>query len=161
MWASLVAQVVKNSPAMQETWVGKIPWRRAWQPTSVFLPRESPWTEKPGGLQSMGSQRVGHDRNNLAQHNCMCIWCRKSKVKVAQLCLTMQRHGLYSPRNTLGQNTGVDSLSLLQGICSPGIEPGSPSLQVDSLPKELSGKPMWCRGMCQRLNQPCHVDCKS
>ena len=29
---------------------------------SVFLPGESPWTEEPGGLQSMGSQRVGHDR---------------------------------------------------------------------------------------------------
>ena len=64
-WASLVAQTVKNPPAMQETWVGslvgKIPWRRAWQPTPVFLPRESSWTEEPGGLQSMGSQRVGHD----------------------------------------------------------------------------------------------------
>ena len=36
--------------------VGKIPWRRAWQPTPVFLPGESPWTEEPGGLQSMGSQ---------------------------------------------------------------------------------------------------------
>ena len=35
--------------------------RRAWQPTPVFLPGESPWTEEPGGLQSMGSQRVGHD----------------------------------------------------------------------------------------------------
>ena len=33
-------------------WVGKIPWRRAWQPTPVFLPGESPWTEEPGGLQS-------------------------------------------------------------------------------------------------------------
>jgi len=41
-------------------WVGKIPWRRAWQPTPVFLPGESPWTEEPGGLQSMGSQ-VGHN----------------------------------------------------------------------------------------------------
>ena len=38
--------------------VGKIPWRRAWQPTPVFLPGESPWTEEPGGLQPMGSQRV-------------------------------------------------------------------------------------------------------
>ena len=37
------------------------PWRRAWQSTPVFLPGESPWTEKPGGLQSMGPQRVGHD----------------------------------------------------------------------------------------------------
>ena len=30
---------------------GKIPWRRAWQPTAVFLPEGSPWTEEPGGLQ--------------------------------------------------------------------------------------------------------------
>ena len=59
--ASLVAQVVKNPPVMQETWVGKIPWRRAWQPTLVFLPGESPCTEEPGGLQSTGSQRVGYD----------------------------------------------------------------------------------------------------
>ena len=40
---------------------GKVPWRRAWQPTPVFLPGESPWTEEPGELQSMGSQRAGHD----------------------------------------------------------------------------------------------------
>ena len=51
-WASLVAQTVKNPPAMWEIWAGKIPWRRAWQPTPVFLPGESPWTEDPGGLQS-------------------------------------------------------------------------------------------------------------
>ena len=43
------------------SWVGKIPWRRAWQPTPVFLPGESPWTEEQGGPQSMGSQRVGHN----------------------------------------------------------------------------------------------------
>ena len=42
-------------------WVGKIPWRRAQQPTPVFLPGESPWTEEPGGLQSIGSQRIRHD----------------------------------------------------------------------------------------------------
>ena len=36
--------------------VGNIPWRRAWQPTPVFLPGESPWTEEPGGLQSMEPQ---------------------------------------------------------------------------------------------------------
>ena len=32
------------------SWVGTIPWRRAWQHTPVFLPGESPWTEEPGGL---------------------------------------------------------------------------------------------------------------
>ena len=62
MRASLVAQKVKNLPAMWETWVlsqgWKNPWRRAWQPTPGFLPGESPGTEEPGGLQSMGSQRV-------------------------------------------------------------------------------------------------------
>ena len=42
-------------------WVGKIPWGRAWQPTPVFLPGESPWTEEPGGLESMRSHRVGYD----------------------------------------------------------------------------------------------------
>ena len=42
-------------------WVGKIPWRRGWQPTPVFLPGGSPLTEEPGGLLSMGSQRIRHD----------------------------------------------------------------------------------------------------
>ena len=54
-------------------WVGKIPWRRAWQSTPVFLPRESPWTEEPGGLQSMGSQRVRHNwatKHSRAQDAC-------------------------------------------------------------------------------------------
>ena len=64
-WASLVAQMVKNLPAMWETWfdpwIGKILWRRAWQSTPVLLPGEPPWTEEPGQLQSMGPQRVRHD----------------------------------------------------------------------------------------------------
>ena len=62
--ASLVTQMVKNLPVMRETgfypWVKKIPWRRKWQPTEVFLPGESPWTEEPGELQSVGSKRVRH-----------------------------------------------------------------------------------------------------
>ena len=40
--------------------VRKIPWKRARQPTPVFLPGESPWTDEPGGLQSTGLQRVRH-----------------------------------------------------------------------------------------------------
>ena len=59
--------------------VRKIPWRRAWQvqfsrsvvsdslqPTPVFLPGESPRTEEPGGLHSIGSHRVRHDCSDLA-----------------------------------------------------------------------------------------------
>ena len=41
--------------------VRQILWRRKWQPTPVLLPGKIPWTEEPGGLQSMGLQRVGHD----------------------------------------------------------------------------------------------------
>ena len=63
--ASLVAQTVRICLQCGrcgfDPWVGKIPWRKALQPTLVFLPGESPWTEELGGLQSMGSQRVGHD----------------------------------------------------------------------------------------------------
>ena len=64
-WACLLAQKVKiylqcGRPGFSP-WVGKISWRRAWQPKPVFLPGDSPWTEEPGRLQSRGSQRVGHD----------------------------------------------------------------------------------------------------
>ena len=40
-----------------DPWVGKIPWRRKWQPTPVFLPGKSIGKEEPGGPQSMGSQK--------------------------------------------------------------------------------------------------------
>ena len=40
-WTSLVAQTLKHLPTMQETWVGKISWRRKWQPTPVLLPGKS------------------------------------------------------------------------------------------------------------------------
>ena len=42
-------------------WVWKMPWRKKWQPSPVFMPEKIPWTEKPGGLQSKGLQRVWHD----------------------------------------------------------------------------------------------------
>ena len=54
---------------------------------------------------------------------------------------SLRPNGLYSPWDSPGQNPGVGSLSLLQGIFNPGIEPSSPTLQVDSLPAEPQGKP--------------------
>ena len=55
---------------------------------------------------------------------------------------SLQPHGLYSPWNSPGQNTGVGSLSLLQGIFpTQGVKPRSPAMQVDSLPAEPQGKP--------------------
>ena len=52
-------------------WAGKIPWRRAWWSTSVFLAWRIPWTEEPGRLQFMGSCRLRHDwvcRCTLSHH---------------------------------------------------------------------------------------------
>ena len=79
-----MALVVKNPPANAgnirdvggfDPWVGKIPWRRKWQPTPLatplplematlsnpFVPGEYPWTEKPRGLLFMELQRVGYN----------------------------------------------------------------------------------------------------
>ena len=64
-------------------------------------------------------------------------YIEKVKAKVAQSCPTLRPHGLYSLWNSPGQNTGVGSLSLLQGsLPNPGIEPSPPTLQVNSLPAE-------------------------
>ena len=64
-WASLVTQMVKNPPAIWETWAQSLGWEDPLEESmaihSVSLPGGSPWTEELGGLQSMGSQRVGHD----------------------------------------------------------------------------------------------------
>ena len=64
-WASLVAQMVKNPPAMHETWVQSLGWEdpleKEMATHSSILAWRIPWAEKPGGLQSMGSQRVGHN----------------------------------------------------------------------------------------------------
>ena len=60
--------VVKNPPAAQQLQEPQVPSLGGEDPLeegmathSVFLPREPPWTEEPGGLQSVGSQKVGHD----------------------------------------------------------------------------------------------------
>ena len=63
--ASLEAQSVKNPPAMQETWVRSLhqegPLEEGMATHSSSPAWRIPWTEELGGLQSMGSQRVGHD----------------------------------------------------------------------------------------------------
>ena len=65
LWASLVAQRVKRLPAMQKTWVRSLeqedPLEKEMATHSSTLAWKIPWTEKPGRLQSMGLQRVGHD----------------------------------------------------------------------------------------------------
>ena len=63
--ASLEAQLVKNLPTMQETWIRSLGWEDPLEEgmaiNSRILAWRILWTEEPGGLQSMGLQRVGHN----------------------------------------------------------------------------------------------------
>ena len=69
-WDFPVTQRVQNLPAVQETWVrslgGEDPLAKGIAIHSSILAWTIPWTEEPGGLQSMGSQRVGHDWSDWA-----------------------------------------------------------------------------------------------
>ena len=60
-----MAQTVRNLPTMQETGVRSLGWEdppeKGMSTHFSILARRMPWTEEPGGLQSMGSKRVGHD----------------------------------------------------------------------------------------------------
>ena len=74
------------------------------------------------------------------------FYCNEHEVKWSEsrsvMSDSLRPHVLYSPWNSPGQNTGVGSLSLLQGIFpTQGIEPRSPAFQADSLPAEPPGKP--------------------
>ena len=64
-WVSLVAQMVKNLPAMLKIWVWSLGWEdlleKGMATHSSILAWAIPWTEEPGGLESMGSQRVGYN----------------------------------------------------------------------------------------------------
>ena len=64
-WASQVAQTVKNPPSMWEILVQSLmqedPLEEEMGTHSSILARRIPWTEEPGRLQSMGSQKIGHN----------------------------------------------------------------------------------------------------
>ena len=65
VWAPLLVPTVKNLPAMQETWVRSLcrenPLVKGMSIHSSILAWRIPWTEEPGGLQSIGSHKVGQD----------------------------------------------------------------------------------------------------
>ena len=71
--ASLVAQRLKHLPVMQETQVQSLgredPLEKEMATHSSIIPWRIPWMEEPGGLQSMGSQRVGHDLETSLTHS--------------------------------------------------------------------------------------------
>ena len=108
--ASLVAQMVKNPPAMQETWVRSLgqedPLEEGMATHCSILAWRIPWTEELGGLQSLGSQRVGHDWATQHKHGtrskriscmnsftCLMFWSFYSEDKVSALLGPTWREG--------------------------------------------------------------------
>ena len=91
LWLYLLAQLVKNLAAVQETRVQSPdrgdPLEKGMPTHSSLLAWGIPWTEEPGGLQSTGSQRVGHDRAT----NTFMLLLSRSTSQVNFLALSYER----------------------------------------------------------------------
>ena len=99
--------------------LGKVPWRRAWQPTPVLLPGESQGQRSLVGLQSTGSQRAGHDRCDFARrHTAGTEFSTQRRVDLTLF-------GALEAFETLGQNVDTQLCSLSRGF--PNLHTPSPS----------------------------------
>ena len=78
IWASLVAQMVRNLSAMQEPWVWSLGWKdpleKEMATHSNTLAWRIPWTEESGGLWSTGSQRIRHDWATFIHSVIQCLF---------------------------------------------------------------------------------------
>ena len=117
-------------------WVGKIPWRGQWQPTSGFLPGKSLWTEEPGGLQSMGSQRVRHNLVIKQWQQCTCThWYAHTNIHIYTYIYTYTGFPFGSAGKESSCNVG--DLGSIPGLeRAPGEGKGHP-LQYSGLEKSM------------------------
>ena len=115
-----------------DPWVGKIPWRRKWQPTPVFLLGKIPWTEEPGGLRSRWKWSHSVVSNSLCPHGLwparlLCPWDFPGKYTGVGCHFLLQR--IFS---TQGSNLGVphckQTLYCLSHQVVPGCSPGGPKM---------------------------------
>ena len=128
---------VKNLPAMWETWVWSLGWEdpleKGMATHSSILAWRSPWTEKPGQLQSMESARVGHNWASNTGH--LYVF---GKISIQILCPVLMALFTFL---LLSCMRFLYILFLPSGdLPYPGVKPGSPELQADSLPSEPPGK---------------------
>ena len=165
-WASLVAQLVKNPPAMQLTWAWSLGWEDSLEEgmatSSGIFAWRIPWTEEPGRLQSMGSQRVGHDwatKHSTAQHSIVCyvIECSvitqlqsdilECKVKLTLGNITMNKasggDGILAELFQILKDDAVKVLLNMPGnLENSAVATGLEKVSFHSNPKE---------GQCQRM----------
>ena len=94
--------MVKNPPASagdirdaglipgSDPWVGKMPWRRAWQPTPVFLPGESHGQRSPAGYRSRGHRES--DTTEVSYHaQCPYTTCEESQFNFQEFHFILQK----------------------------------------------------------------------
>ena len=121
-WASRVGQVVKNLPAVQKTqfdpWFGKIPWRRKWPPTPVFLPGELHGQRNLGGYCPWGCKEL--DKTEQLTHTQWLIywvsfWCRAKWFSY----MLHSFHVLF--HSGLWQDVEYSSLCSIVGACCLSI----------------------------------------
>ena len=110
-----------------------IPWRRAWQPTPIFWPGESPWTEEIGGLQSIELQRVGHDWATKHTH----VLLHLQLMSRTQPLPTVVTHfsptsGMTSPHTLPFLLYSLSLPSILDGSISQGKSTSDTSLNPSS-----------------------------
>ena len=155
--ASQVALAIKNLLTMQETWfdswVGRIPWRREWQPTPVFLPGESRGQRSLAGCSLCCFVAQSRHKWSIAQKRvlsvvgsvCVCVCARTCAV--THSCPThcdpldcsppgSSVHGILQARILEWV-----AISFSRGSSQPRDQTRSPVLQADSLLTELQGKP--------------------
>ena len=129
-WASQVAQMIKNLPAMQETefspWVRKIPWRRDWQPTPVFLPGESqgqrsllvysPWGRKESDMTERLTFSLSHPQfhSHHSQRSFVAALASKRKKSKLSWGPAWRHHTITSP-NAVSQEPQSPSSPRSQG----------------------------------------------
>ena len=122
-----MAQTVKNLPIMQEKgfdpWLGRIPWRREWQPTPVFLPREF-----HGQRSLAGYSPQGHKESDMTERLTVLISIKQIKEKEQDTKVFYTHTHTHTHTHTRPENEDVNDL---KGMC-PNI-----SLQLPS-PDALS-----------------------
>ena len=119
-----------------DPWVGKIPWRKEQLPTPVFWPGKFHGLYSPWGLRESArlSDFYSFSFPQLSTDYRQLLLCQELRVvaggqdsheSCSVISDSFRPHGLYSPLNSLGQNTGVGRLSLLQGVFpTQGMNPG-------------------------------------
>ena len=143
--------LVKNLPAMHETWLQFLgwedPWSWKWQPTPIFLPGKSHGQRSLAGCSPQGRERAGHDAVTNHHHHCSLTvrpWVRTKNV----LCHTKKPEGFNGSHKCFTKTLGID---LLMNILSSSLI---------SCPHFTSSHIfLTCRGGSFHMGMPCSNLC--